>query len=248
MNININKQIIAMTVASLIVITGCSSSNSDKSLLESYNRGMYKTNRTIDKYTLKPITKGYQAITPDPVEKGVTNFFKNIAEINTFANSLLQGKLKNAGLSSSRFVWNTTLGVAGIFDVATGMGIQANKEDLGQTFRYWGVPTGPYVVLPLWGPSTITDGIGLVGDYYMSPLSKLDWEKNKPLLGVTAIQLLDTRSKYIELEKMLETATTDEYTFVKNAFLQRRESLTRDGEADQSVEDEFDALFDDEEE
>lgn len=231
-----------LALLSVFGLFGCASNS-----LESYNRAMYQTNKTIDKYTLKPIAQGYQAITPDPVEKGVGNFFNNLKEINTFANSLLQGKFHNAAASSARFVWNTTLGLGGLFDVATAMNIKADPEDFGQTFRKWGIPAGPYVVLPILGPSTITDTVGLAADYATSPTVQFNWPDHTAREAITALGVINTRVQLMSLEKLIQSASTDEYSFVKNGYLQRREALVRDGEADGSVDEAFDSLFEDEE-
>lgn len=228
----------------LTVLSGCASSNNDP--FEGYNRAMYKTNKVLDQYTLKPLTKGYEAIMPDPAERGVSNFFNNLKEVNTFANSLLQGKFHNAAASSARFVWNTTLGLGGLFDVATAMNIEATPEDFGQTLRTWGVPAGPYIVLPLLGPSTLTDSVGLVGDYYVSPSYQYHWPNKTQQYSFYLLGAVDKRSKLSNLEKLLNNATVDEYTFVKTSYLQRRAALVRDGKADENIDKEFDALFDEE--
>lgn len=233
-----------ITLLALISLSGCASSNNDP--FEGYNRAMYKTNKIIDQVTLKPLSKGYEAIVPDPAKRGVSNFFSNLKEVNTFANSLLQGKLHNAAASSARFVWNTTLGLGGLFDVATAMDIKADPEDLGQTLRTWGVSEGPYIVLPLLGPSTLTDSVGLVGDYYISPGYHYKWPNKTQQYSFTGLQAIDKRSKLNNLEKLLNNATVDEYSFVKESYLQRRAALVRDGKPDEKIDEAFDALFDEE--
>ncbi|MGY0399991.1 MAG: MlaA family lipoprotein [Ostreibacterium sp.] len=225
---------------SIVSLVGCSNA------LESYNRGMYKTNRVIDQYTLKPIAKTYRAITPDPVEHSINNFFNNVGEVKTFVNSLLQGKLHNAAVSSARFVWNTTLGLGGLFDVATTMNLKADQEDFGQTLQTWGLPTGPYVVLPLLGPSTVTDTVGAVGNFYTSPISQYeDWSSHYVREGVTGLEIINGRAQLLGLEKLLKNATTDEYGFVKSAYLQNRAALVRDGKESKALDNDLDNLFDD---
>lgn len=236
--------LLPITLLILTALSGCASSNNDP--FEGYNRAMYKTNKVIDRYTLKPLTKGYEAIMPDPAERSVSNFFNNLREINTFANSLLQGKFHNAAASSARFVWNTTLGLGGLFDVATAMNIEATPEDFGQTLRTWGVPAGPYIVLPLLGPSTLTDTVGAVGDYYASPGYQYHWPNKTQQYSFVLLGAVDTRSKLNDLEKLLNNATVDEYSFVKTSYLQRRAALVRDGKPDENIDKEFDALFDEE--
>ncbi|MBS9777737.1 MAG: VacJ family lipoprotein [Gammaproteobacteria bacterium] len=237
--------ILTKAVIATVIITGCASNND--SVLESYNKGMYKINRTVDKYTLKPLAKAYRFVTPDPVEKSVNNFFNNIGEVNTIANSLLQGKFRNAALSSSRMVWNTTIGIGGLFDVATAFNISADKEDFGQTLQVWGLPTGPYVVLPFWGPSTITDSVGLGVDTYLSPINRYNnWADHSVREGVVVLNIVNTRAQLLDLEKVLETGTTDEYYFVKNAYLQKRAVMVNDGEVvNEEMDKELDDLFGD---
>lgn len=229
-------------LVSAFALASCSSSGS----LESYNRAMYETNKVIDDYTLKPITKVYQKITHNAIERRVSNFFDNLGEIGTMVNSVLQGKFHNAAVSSSRFVWNTTVGLGGLFDVATSFGLQADKEDFGQTLQVWGVPAGPYIVLPILGPSTVTNAIGLVGDRAVSPLSNYsDWSDHSVREGVTALNIINTRAKFMQLDNLLDTATTDEYLFVKSAYLQRRARLVNDGEGNDELDSELDDIFDD---
>lgn len=226
----------------LVLTTGCASNGT----LESYNRGMYNLNKTVDKYTLKPAAQAYKAITPDPIERSVTHFFNNIGDVNTLANSLLQGKFHNAAVASSRVVWNSTVGLGGLFDVATPMRLTASPEDFGQTLRTWGLPAGPYVVLPLLGPSTVTDTAGRIGDVFLSPYSYYTWHDHYVREGVTALRMLNTRAKLLSLSQLAENASGDEYTFVKNTYLQKRQALVRDGKSDDKVDDAFDALFLDE--
>lgn len=234
-----------LLLSATILLASCSST----STLESYNRAMYETNKVIDDYTLKPITKVYQKITHNAIERRVSNFFGNLSEVGTMVNSLLQGKFRNAAVSSSRFVWNTTLGVGGLFDVAATFGLDADKEDFGQTLRVWGVPAGPYVVLPLLGPSTVTDAFGRVGDRALSPLNRYsDWSDHTVREGLTALDVINTRAKFMQIDDLLDTATTDEYLFVKSTYLQSRATLVRDGEADTALDAEVDDIFDDLEE
>lgn len=238
-----NKQKFLPVILLGFVITllgGCASGDG----LENYNRRMYSLNKAVDTFTLKPIAKGYRAITPDPVEKGVSNFFNNLDEVTTFTNSVLQGKIDNAILSSSRFVWNTTVGLGGIFDVATGMNIKANKEDFGQTLQTWGVPAGPYVVLPVFGPSTVTDTVGRAGDLLWSPINQYNWDKNVFPYSIIAMSYVDKRSRLLGAEKLVGSASVDEYSFVKNAYLQHRQALVKDGKVEnKAMEDDLDDLY-----
>lgn len=197
---------------------------------EGFNRTMFSFNETLDEYVLLLVTKGYQAIAPEPVEKGVHNFFSNLGDVGVILNSLFQLKVDKAAHSTARFVANTFFGIGGLFDVATPMGLEKQDEDFGQTLGYWGVDTGPYIVLPLFGPSNVRDGIGLIPDYYMDPLSNFDDDDSKFALQV--LRVVDTRAELMEAEKLI---SGDRYTFIRDAYMQRRDYLVNDGE----VSDEF---------
>ena len=135
---------------------------------ESFNRKVYRFNDVLDRWALKPVAKGYRKVTPDVVEDGVHNVFRNLGEARNLANNLLQLKMHDAGVDTARFFFNTTFGLLGFFDVATKMGLQRNDEDFGQTLGAWGVKSGPYVVLPLLGPSTVRDTVSLYPDSFTS--------------------------------------------------------------------------------
>lgn len=222
-------------------LVGCSSTNDDP--FESYNRTMYGINKTVDKYTLKPIAKGYRAITPDPVEQGVNNFFGNLGDVLTLTNNLLQFDFHEAAHDGARVVWNTTLGIGGIFDVASGMGLEKQKEDFGLTLRKWGVPAGPYLVLPFLGPSTSTDAVGKIGDYYAHPVTYIDWNDYRTTAAVTALGVINLRANLLDAENVADGASTDEYSFVKSSYLQYRAAQVRGGTVDQQVDDDFDKIF-----
>lgn len=195
------------------------------------NRNIYAFNQSLDDIIFRPVTQAYDDIFPPFAKRGVTNFFNNLDDINVVFNDLLQLKMKNALHDSSRFVVNSTVGVAGFFDVATGMGLYKNYEDFGQTLGYWGVPTGPYIVLPLLGTSNVRDAIGLIPDYLLNPVF---WVNDKEArFFLYALDNTDTRLFYMAAESMV---SGDEYIFVRDAYLQRREYLVADGE----VYDEWD--------
>ena len=172
-------------------------------------------------------------MTPDPIEKGVSNFFSNLGEVNTIANDILQLKFQQAGQDSLRFLINSTIGVFGLFDVATPMGLSKNKEDFGQTLGFWGIPDGPYLVLPFLGPSSFRDVPGTIVDYEMSPVEQLHHEERQVL---RIIDIVDTRAKLLRATKILDTAAKDKYIFIRESYLQKRESLIRDGENEEEFE------------
>ncbi|MEH6549987.1 MAG: VacJ family lipoprotein [Pseudomonadales bacterium] len=209
---------------------------------EKWNRSMFRFNDFADHWVLHPIAVGWNTLMPEILDVGTTNFFENLEMVPTVANSLFQFKLKNVAVGSGRFVLNSTLGLLGFFDVATGWGFERQTEDFGQTLAHYGAKSGPYMVLPLLGPSTVRDSIGLVPDIYLSPLYSVKQEKI--LWGLTALKLIDLRADLLDVEALI---TGDRYTFIRDAYLQRRAAQVADG----AVEDTFgddDFSFDDFEE
>lgn len=206
--------------------------------LEGFNRAMYSFNDGVDRYVLKPVARGYDAVTPAPVQKGVSNFFSNLDDVVVIVNDLLQFKFKRAARDTGRFLVNSTLGLFGLIDWASDMGLEKNNEDFGQTLGYWGVPEGPYVVLPFLGPSTLRDTGGLYVDTaYLDPVyNELheDWpppsrENTDAVWGMTILKTIDTRAKLLKAEKIMDQAALDPYIFLREAYLQRRKNLVYDG-------------------
>lgn len=198
---------------------------------ESWNRKVFQVNDTLDRWALRPVAKGYQKVTPQPVRNSVRNVFNNLGEPKNLVNNLLQGKLHAAGVDTSRFLFNSTFGVLGLFDVASKMGLQRNDEDFGQTLGKWGVGSGPYVVLPLLGPSTLRDAPALVPDYYTGPYPHISPERAR--YGTAAVDVVSKREELLRAENLI---IGDKYVFVRNAWLQNREYRVHDGE----IEDDFD--------
>lgn len=237
-------------LVSLAVLAGCASSGEMRERhpddpWEGFNRKVFAFNEVVDRYALKPAAQGYRFITPDPVETGVGNFFSNLGEIRTTLNSLLQGKGGNAGVSTGRFLINTTVGIGGLFDVATRMDITGREEDFGQTLGAWGVGEGAYLVLPLLGPSTVRDTAGLPVDAYAYPLTYV--EDDTVRYSLRALQIIDARAGLLDQEALI---SGDRYTFIRDAYLQQRRFEVNDGELgeDPFASDEFDfdgADFDD---
>ena len=210
---------------------------------EGFNRSIYSFNEGVDRAVLKPVAEGYRAITPDVVETGVSNFLSNLGDILVIINDVLQLKVVQAAQDASRFFLNTTVGVFGIFDVATPIGLKKHDEDFGQTLGYWGVESGPYLVLPFLGPSTVRDTGGIVVDYSISPLrDELDDDENTAL---TVANVVDTRAKLLKAEAVLDAAVIgDKYSYVRDAWLARRANKVHDGNppVDDSEIDELDEL------
>ncbi|EJL08275.1 MULTISPECIES: MlaA family lipoprotein [Pseudomonas] len=197
---------------------------------ESINRPIFTFNDTIDTYALKPLAQGYQAVTPQFLEDGIHNFFRNIGDVGNLANDILQAKPHAAAVDTARLLMNTTIGVAGFFDVSTKMGLQRNDEDFGQTLGYWGVGSGPYVMLPFFGPSTLRDAPAKYVDSFTEPYRYVN---DVPVRNSAfALDLVDTRASLLSSEKLI---SGDKYTFIRNAYLQNREFKVKDGK----VEDDF---------
>lgn len=225
--------LLCATVAFILNITNIAIADENDDPLEPINRVIFEFNEVVDDNILEPVAKGYKYVTPDPVERGISNFFSNLGEINTIANDLLQLKFQQAAKDSLRFVVNSTIGVLGVFDVATTLGLSKNKEDFGQTLGFWGVPNGPYLVLPFLGPSSFRDAPGAFVDYELSPVEQLHHEERQAL---RLMNIIETRAKLLRATKILDTAAKDKYIFIRESYLQKRESLVRDGENEEEFE------------
>jgi len=207
---------------------------------EGFNRRVFAFNDVLDRYALKPVARGYKAVTPEPVQTGVGNFFSNLGEVRTALNSLLQGKPANAGLATSRFLINSTVGIGGLLDYATLMEITADKEDFGQTMAVWGWEDSRYLVLPLLGPRTLRDASGLPADFAANPITYMDDHQLRA--GLTALDIIHFRAGLLDQESLI---SGDRYRFVRDAYLQRRQFEVNDGVLgeDPFATDDFD--FDD---
>ncbi len=214
-----------------LVLFGCASlppnaKRDPRDPWERMNRTTYKVNTALDHAIARPIARTYEKITPRPVRTGVSNFMDNIFYPVTMVNDLLQLKFTPFVQDIGRLVLNTTVGVGGIFDPATQVGLPKHEEDLGQTFGHWGAGPGPYLVIPILGPSDVRDGIGKIGDGSLSPLSYVN--NNYVRYGIYGVYLVDTRYRLLPQDKLLEEAY-DPYTLLKNAYLQRRQYQVTDG-------------------
>lgn len=216
-------------IAVLCGLSGCATTNKDP--LEGINRGIYKFNDVADKYAMKPVAKAYKAVAPEPVRTGISNFFSNLGTLTTIVNDLLQLKFAQAFTDAGRFVINSTFGIAGFIDVAGKDNIAKNHEDFGQTLGYWGVGSGPYLVLPILGPSTVRDVTGLAFDTVTSdPVTYLhNTGQIRAHTQVRLVQLLDKRTQLLDAKDIVDDASIDPYAFMRDAYLQRRASLVQDG-------------------
>lgn len=203
------------------------------------NRSIYKFNDAVDRTTLKPIAKGYQKITPQWFRTGTRNFFNHLKTPWVMVNELLQGKPGLMAQQTCRFVLNSVVGLGGFIDVAGKLELSAQDEDFGQTLAVWGVPSGPYLMLPVFGPSTVRDGFGRVPDYYSGPsqYAEIPWETKT---GLTALNVVQSREALLSVEDALNNAY-DPYGIVRDAWLQRREYLVYDGAPPEpALEDDID--------
>jgi len=236
--IRMNMRILACG-APLLLLAGCATVPAPDRLaqqdtLEKVNRGVWGVNMAVDKVVLKPASSVYRVVVPKPARHGVTNALWNLTEPWSFINNVLQGKPKRAGTNFGRFLFNSTIGLGGLIDVASRMGMQPAYEDLGQTMAIWGIDGGPYLVLPILGPSTMRDGIGTVAAFYADPvniaISQADisvWYKR----GFRALQTVDTRANLTESggDAFLKSSL-DPYAAARSAFLQRRRAQILDQE------------------
>ena len=195
---------------------------------EGYNRAMYSFNDAFDRTLLKPVAKGYDAILPDAISQAITNIFSNLNEITVIFNDLLQFKFSQAADDTGRFLLNSTVGVAGIFDVAGHAGHEKNNEDFGQTLGTWGFGPGPYFIVPLLGPRNVRDGVfGLAVNIWTEPVSYIDHVPTRNQLY--GLWYVDTRANLLSVDKVIDEAAIDEYTYVRDAYLQHRQHLVYDG-------------------
>jgi phospholipid-binding lipoprotein MlaA len=229
---SILKTILSLVLVSLLV--GCASTSSPNAdPWERMNRGTFAFNEAVDGAVLKPVAKGYKAVTPQFVRSGVANAFSNVGDVGIGVNNLLQGKPGDALSDIGRVLVNSTLGILGLFDVATPMGLDKNNEDFGQTLGKWGVGSGPYLVIPLLGPSTLRDGIARVPDRYGSYSRYVDHIPTRnSLLGLDIIQI---RAELLATTNTLDEASLDKYQFIRDAFLQRRLNQVYDGKVPSAV-------------
>jgi phospholipid-binding lipoprotein MlaA len=218
-----------LILVSVLVLAGCATSGNPKDPIEGFNRAMFAFNDGLDTVVIKPVAKGYDAVLPSPVKTGVSNFFGNIADLFVGVNNVLQGKVSEGASDFGRVAVNTTIGLLGVLDVATEMGLEKHNEDFGQTFGSWGVGDGAYVVLPIFGPRTARDTVGLVLDMKADPMGDLDHVPTKNTL--TVLRLIDGRAGFLPADKVIEEASLDKYSYIRGAYLQRRRNLIYDGNA-----------------
>jgi len=246
-----------------LLLTGCASTENRQDPFESMNRAIFEFNETLDDNVVEPVARGYRAVVPDPIEMVIGNFFSNLNDVVVVANSLLQLKFGDALASGTRVLINTTFGMLGMVDIASDISVASDidiskrNEDFGQTLGHYGVPTGPYLVLPFLGPSTFRDATGLAVDsFFADPVSSIFLNDIPGVdlgvevrLPVATGRAVDLRAQLLDEEKILEEAALDKYEFMRNAYLQNRESLINEGNAaeidygEEDFEDDFEDDF-----
>ncbi|MDG1463305.1 MAG: VacJ family lipoprotein [Gammaproteobacteria bacterium] len=220
---------IGLLCAIFLALSACTRPPNDtpsKDPFEAINRPIYKFNNGLDKVILKPVAKGYEFITPRFFRTGVSNFFNNLTYPVTIANSFLQGKLLQGLQDTGRFALNSTLGLAGILDPATSVGLNQNNEDFGQTLAVWGVPQGPYIVLPLLGPQTLSSGLGIIANAQVNPV--LQWPNSSVRSKLFIAWTIETRQTLLSFDETIQESF-DPYLFVRESYLQNRRYQINDG-------------------
>jgi len=210
-------------------LAGCATSGGNPAdPLEPFNRAVFAFNDTVDTAVIKPVAKGYRRVVPGILRTGISNFFSNLEDVWLSVNDVLQGKFQQGVDDFGRVLFNSTFGIAGIFDFASELGFQKHNEDFGQTLGWWGVGSGAYLVLPILGPSTIRDGFGLLLDTQADLVFYIDGVPvHNSLYGTRAI---GNRANLLDASSVIEQAALDKYAFVRDAWLQRRRNLVYDGE------------------
>jgi phospholipid-binding lipoprotein MlaA len=225
----VKRQLSHIAIAASLLLVGCASAPTanPKDPWEPMNRSVARFNDKVDDNVLKPVATGYRNVVPDLIQTGVRNVFNNLSDMWSTVNNLLQLKPINTAESLGRVVVNTVFGIYGIFDVATYLKLERHPEDFGQTLGYWGVPNGPYLVLPLFGPSTLRDGASLPVDFAVSPTQYISDIPTRN--EVFVLRLVSKRAELLKSGNMLEEASIDKYSFTRDAYLQYRRSQIYDG-------------------
>ena len=219
--------VFALTLSAL---AGCATTaNNPRDPFEGFNRAMFSFNDTLDGAIIKPVAQGYQSVLPPVIRAGVSNFFSNVDDLWQAFNNAFQGKIDEALQDVMRFSVNSVMGIGGVLDIASDMGLQKHNEDFGQTLGKWGLGSGPYLVLPFFGPSSLRDGGGLLVDWHYDPVFRVSNVPSRNIL--ITVRAIDARADLLGTTDVLEQAALDKYTFVRDAFFQYRRSQIYDGNA-----------------
>jgi len=232
----VNKIARVLTLAATALLAGCAAAPSKVDPLEPMNRALYAVHDVVDTNVVKPVAQGYVDVIPYFIRKGISNVFNNIEDAFSALNGTLQGKFDKAGNDMGRVMVNSLFGVVGLIDVASDIGIERGDEDFGQTFAYWGIPAGPYLFIPLFGPTTVRDGTGVIIRIAAGPVGFIP---DVPLRNsLYAVGFIDQRSQLLGVGELVDTAALDRYTFIRNAYFQRRRYLIYDGKPPPEPEEE----------
>ena len=230
--------LLILSLLSLALLSGCASTNNPRDPLEPLNRAIYTVNDGLDKVIMKPVATVYKTILPQFARTGVNNFFNNLYDILTALNNLLQGKLTDAVSDVGRVAVNSTVGLLGLIDVGTELGLEKHREDFGQTLGWWGFESGPYLQLPLLGPSSVRDGIGLWVDVQLDPVGWIWRDQIAVRNWIWGLFFVNLRATLLDSTKILDEAALDPYEFQRDAYLQRRRNLVYDGNPPPEKDDE----------
>jgi phospholipid-binding lipoprotein MlaA len=217
---------LAVAIGVSLLLGGCATSANPRDPFEKFNRAMFTFNDAVDRTALKPAATAYKEVTPGFVQTGVNNFFGNLSDLWSSLNNFAQLKGRDGLNDFTRFAVNSTFGLVGVLDIATPAGMRKHNEDLGQTLGYWGVPSGPYLMLPVLGPSTIRDTVALPGDFWGDPwthVNDIPWRN-----GGILLRAVDQRASVLDASNLLEEAALDRYEFIRDGYLQRRSSKVLD--------------------
>ena len=230
MNNTRNVPMVSRVMTSLLcaaLLAGCAAAPSRDDPFEPMNRASYAVHEVVDGYVVKPFAQAYVDYTPKLVQTGIRNFFGNIDDLFSFINGMLQNKPEKAGNDLGRVITNTGFGLLGLIDIASDAGIPKGNEDFGQTFGYWGIPQGPYLFIPVLGPTTVRDGTGWIIRAYTTPVGYIPDVPTRNILW--GIGFLDARASALQAESLVDQASLDRYTFIRRSYLQRRQYLVYDG-------------------
>lgn len=229
------------TALVLGLLFGCATgpNANPKDPLEPMNRAIYTFNDAVDSAVLKPVATGYKAVVPSPIRTGVSNFFSNLGDVWSFFNHVLQFEFTNAGKTAARLGINTFLGLGGVLDIATDAGIEAPKADLGQTMGKWGVPSGPYLMLPILGSSSVRDGVGTITATYHDPVNRVSDDATRNVLSVT--RLVNIRTQLLGATDAVDAIALDKYSLIRDVYLTRRQNqISPQRPSDKASEDDID--------
>lgn len=224
-----HRALLALALIGTLALGGCAVGPDRRDPLEPFNRGVMRFNDELDNAVVKPVATAYRDVVPAPVRTSVNNFFGNLSDVWSLVNSAAQFKLRDATESLMRVSVNTVFGLYGVLDLASEIGLERHREDFGQTLGHYGVPTGPYLVLPLLGPSTLRDAAALITvDLRADPLQQIDPADTRGAL--VGLRIIDARANFLRASSVVDMVSFDRYTFVRDAHLQRRRAEVFEGE------------------